>query len=263
MTFNILIALLYIIIFSSCAQHKFRRIIVDDLIAEGDISKDTVYNGDIKFYDTTSNKIVIYANYKNGKLDGKRIDYYLNGNLQHIGYWHDGKRTGIDSFYDSNGKLSCQQEYYYGLEVGSTINYKNGKANEYYFSSFENETLFYLNYDSLYNKETKQLNDNRFFFYHINSFAGITTTDKSYIGKEYFIYLINPPNLNFEYSLCVINTKDSVLRTEKKFGNTNPWDTFILDSTKLDKGERFTLRLNYERDINEDRAEKGDMRKRL
>jgi antitoxin component YwqK of YwqJK toxin-antitoxin module len=65
--------------FSSCDNKKIKRVIVDDVIAEGEISNDTVFNGTIKFYDTGTGKLVETANYKAGILDGERTTYYDNG----------------------------------------------------------------------------------------------------------------------------------------------------------------------------------------
>jgi antitoxin component YwqK of YwqJK toxin-antitoxin module len=247
----------------SCKGQKSRRVITGDLIAEGEISSDTVFNGDIKFYDLSTNKITIKAIYKNGKLNGEKTDYYLNGKIKGVGYYKDDKIAGTVKYYDSGGKLTSQQDFYYGLPVGSNIEYTRGKAGDYYFFSFEHEVLFYINYDSIGNIPTKEINDNRFFFYRIDSVSTIATTDKSLKWSQYFIYLINPPNFNFQYSLCIVNAKDSVIQIEKKFKNTDSWDTFTLDSTKLDGGNRFTLRMTYDRKMSEGKGESGDMRKRL
>jgi antitoxin component YwqK of YwqJK toxin-antitoxin module len=253
----------FLVLLFSCKDHKIRRIISDDLIAEGEISSDTIYNGKIKFYDTATNKLVIDEVYENGKLNGQRTDYYLNGKIKSIGYWSDDKELGTVSLFDSSGKMSSQENFYYGLQVGSEIEYKNQKVNEYYFYSFERKVLFYIDYDSILNVPTKQINNDRFFFYRIDSVATISTSDKRLKWNQYFIYLINPPDFHFQYSLCIINKNDSILHLEKKFNSENAWDTFILDSTKLNSGERFSLRLIYDKTMSKGKGEKGDMRKRL
>lgn len=271
MTLNRFLVFAFILttILFSCKQNKtnstdkVRRLTIEDVVAEGDISSDTVFNGLIKFYDTTTNSLVIEAYYKNGKLHGKRIDYYLNGKTKNIGFYESGKQTGTVSYFDSTGQLTSKQDFYYDLKAGSSIEYKNGKPSKYYFTSFDNEDLFSIDYDTLLNKEIKKINDNSFFFWHSSDIATITTTDRKLEGNEYFIYLINPPDFNFEYSLCVINNKDSILRTEKLFDNTKLWETFTLDTTRLKKGERFSLRLAFDRDLNDGEGEKGDMLKRL
>jgi len=245
------------------SKAKLKRIIIEDVIAEGDISSDTVFNGLIKFYDTTTNQLVIEANYKNGKLDGKRTDFYLNGKIKNIGFYENGKQTGTVSSFDSVGQLTLKQDYYYDLPVGSHIEYENSKPSKYYFTSFDKEDLFYINYDSINNKEIKKINDTHFFFWHARNIAAITTTEKKLENQEYFIYIVNPPDFHFQYSLCIISDRDSIMRTEKMFDKNKVWDTFILDRTKLTSGERFALRLEFDRSLNNDEGEKGDMLKRL
>lgn len=248
---------------SSIKPHNAKRILIEDVFAEGNISSGTTFNGLIKFYDTATNKLVIEAFYKNGQLDGKRTDYYRNGKPKNVGYYERGKQNGTVTHFDSTGEVTSKQDFYYDLKAGSKIEYKNGKPAKYFFSSFDNSDLFYLNYDSIFNIEIKKINDNSFFFWHINDIASITTTDTKLERKEGFIYIINPPEFNFEYSLCIINNKDSILRTEKVFNKFRIWDTFIIDQTKLKTGERFSLRLSFDRSLNDDEGEKGDMLKRL
>jgi hypothetical protein len=261
--------ILILIVTSSCKQtntkkhDKIRRVVTEDVIAEGEISIDTIFNGLIKFYDTASKKMVIAATYKNGILNGERKDYYLNGTLKNVGYFENGKQLGTVSYHDSSGQLRSKQDFYYDLEVGSGIEYKNNKVSKYYFTSFDNQTLFYIDYDSIFNKEIKEINKNNFFFFHSRDVEAISTNDKHLEQKEFFIYIINPPDFNFEYSLCVINNKDSILRVEKIFTAKKVWDRFTLDSKRLNKDERFTLRLAFDRGLNDRQGEKGDMLKRL
>jgi len=268
-SFRILPLIFLLTLIFSCDENrstlkiKTRKVIIEDVIAEGDISSDTILNGFIKFYDTTTKRLVIEAFYKNGKLNGKRKDYYLNGKYKNIGYYENGKQSGTVSYFDTTGRLTLKQDFYYDLKVGSNIEYKNEKPSEYYFTSFDNEVLFHIDYDSIYNREIQKINDDHFFFWHINQVSTITSTDKKLESKECFIYLINPPDFNFEYSLCIIDNKDSILRTEKVFDKSKIWDTFIIDPTRLKAGERFTLRLAFERDRNDEKGEKGDMLKRL
>lgn len=262
---NIRFSLLFLILLTiACREHKTsQRILAKDVYAEGDISLDTVYNGLIKFYDTATNKLVIEAFYKNGKLDGKRSNYYLNGSLQSVLHYESGKQNGNASYFDSTGQVESKQDFYYDLEAGSKIQYKKGKPDKYYFTSFDHNDLFYLDYDSVYNIAIEKLNDSGFFFWHVNDIATFTTTNNILTQKEGFIYIIDPPGFHFEYSLCVINNKDSVLRIEKLFSPSKIWDSFIFDPSTLKTTERFALRLEFDRTYNNNEREKGEMLKRL
>jgi hypothetical protein len=97
--------------------------------------------------------------------------------------------------------LTSKQDCYYDLLVGSHIEYKNTKPRKYYFTSFDEEDVFYINY-SIENREIKKINNGHFFFWHAMNILDI---DKNLINKEFFIYIINPPDFNFKYSLCIIN----------------------------------------------------------
>lgn len=248
---------------SSTKNQSIKRIIIDDVIAEGDISPDSVFNGLIKFYDTASKKLVIEAIYKEGKLNGRRTDYYLNGKIKGIGYYDHGKQNGTYSKFDTSGQLTSKQDFYYELRVGNNLEYVNGLVKSYYFTSFENEELFAVDYDSLINKTISSINDNSFYFFRINDVASITTTDNWHERKEGFIYLVNPPEFNFQYDLCVINPKDSILRVDKTFNMAKTWDTFYLDFQTLKENERYCLRLSYDRELNDKEREAGTMLKRL
>lgn len=242
------------------STEKIRRVTFKDVIAEGDISSDTIYNGLIKFYDRATNKLVIEAYYKTGKLDGRRKSFYLNGKIKNIAFYENGMQNGTVSYFDSTGKLASKQDSYYDLLVGNHIEYENGKPSKYYFTSFDEEDMFYINYDSVKNREIKKINNGRFFFWHARD---IFNTDENSINKQFFIYIINPPNFHFQYSLCIIDNRDSILRTEKMFDSSKIWDTFILDQTKVNAGERYALRLAFDRSLNDGEGEYGDMLKKL
>jgi antitoxin component YwqK of YwqJK toxin-antitoxin module len=128
---------------------KIRRVTFENVIAEGNISSDTIYNGLIKFYDKATNKLVIEGYYKKGKLDGKRKAFYENGKIKNITFYENGKQNGTSSCFDSTGQLTSKQDCYYDLLVGSHIEYKNTKPRKYYFTSFDEEDVFYINYDLL------------------------------------------------------------------------------------------------------------------
>ena len=117
MTSRFFLVFLLLTLFS-CNKKNKRRVIVDDVFAEGDITKDTVYNGTIKFYDTATNKLVMVANYKSGVLDGERIDYYINGNPKLKLNYENGKDNGELIIFDSSGNVFKKHNFYYGLRYG-------------------------------------------------------------------------------------------------------------------------------------------------
>lgn len=185
MTFRLYsIFLLFILL--SCNDKDKQRVLVDDVFAEGNITKDTVFNGIIKFYDTATNKLVMTANYKSGILDGERIDYYDNGNLNSKLNYKDGKTNGELTIFDSAGNIFKKQNFYYDLRVGPSLTYKKGKPSQYYFYSLENKELLHIEYDSIQGKRVEQLNDTSFFFWHLNDFS---TSESGKQQTELFLYI--------------------------------------------------------------------------
>ena len=253
----------------SCKENKTnpkiqtRRVLIDDVIAEGDISSDTIYNGLIKFYDTATNQLISETFYKNGKINGKRKDYYLSGGIKNIGYYENGRQIETASHFDSSGQLTLKQDFYYDLRVGNNVEYTDGKPTKYYFISFDNEELFYLNYDSIQTKNVRTLNNYHFFFFHSDSVTTISISGKESADKDYFIYIINPPDFNFEYSLVIINDRDSILKVEKRFNQAKIWDTFTFNQSKLKTGERYSLALKFDLTLIGRKKEEVLMFKRL
>lgn len=239
MIFRILF-ILFTIGIASCNIEKERKVKVDDVFAIGQISKDTIFNGFIKFYDTATGQLVLTSNYKEGQLDGERIDYYSNNKIKSKVYYKDGKQNGDLITYDSTGHITFKQNFYYDLRVGPSIEYKNDEVDKYYFHSLENKELFYLNYDSIKGKKLEQLNDTSFFFWHDNTYS---TSDSNDINTDLFLYLPNPPKLNFKYFLCIIDEKYQIRQIIKTFNMKEYWSTIQLDFSNLKKDECFAIRL--------------------
>ena len=78
-------------------------------------------------------------NYKNGKLDGKRITWYPSGEIQLEVNYKDGKREGKTIMWYQSGEIQLEANYKDGKREGKTngwyqngqkmseVNHKNGK----------------------------------------------------------------------------------------------------------------------------------------
>ncbi len=230
--------------FSSCRAKKTRRILTDDVYAEGNISPDSIYSGRIKFYDTATINLVQESNYDNGILHGPRTDYHPNGKIKLKGMYRDGKKYGLVKFYDTDGRLATEQYFYYDLVVGPTIEYKNKEPRFYYFSSIENRDLFFIDYDSIQGKKIEEIQES-FFFYNIYE-TSENFEDTSNIKKEYFLYLLNPPKFKFSYSLCIIKNNYDIIKEVVKFGKEKIWDTFVVSRRDLKENEIYALKLEVD-----------------
>lgn len=233
----------------SCTNKKDIRIRLADAFAEGDINKDTVFNGLIKFYDTASNQLIQTSNYKAGILDGDRIDYYADGKKKLQTQYIGGKINGEINIFDTAGGLSKTQHMYFDLRVGPTIEYKNKNVSQYNFYSLENKELLHFNYDSIAGKRIEQLNDTSFFFWHYNDY---TTSENITNKKELFLYLPNPPRFNFQYSLCIITTAYDIRKTVKVFERSKSWDVIDLNYATLKADESFAIKLTVDNEFDSD-----------
>jgi hypothetical protein len=199
------------------------------------------------------------ANYKAGVLDGKKTDYYANGKIHSHLYYENGKINGETKIYDSSGNISETQTIYFDLRVGPSIEYKSNQISQYYFYSLENKELLHIDYDSIQRKKIEQLNDTRFFFWHLNDY---NTSESPLPKTELFLYLPNPPKLNFKYSLCIVDNKYNIKQTTKEFAPNKSWETITLDYSVLKSGESFAIRLTIDNEFdNDDRI--ANMFKRL
>ncbi len=124
-------------------QKKFK-------VSEGEL-KDKKPNGLWKYYHHQSDKIMTLENYSDGKLNGKKIVYYKNGQIAEQDFYTNGKLNGehfryaengnlienftyknggiegIAKFYDNNGEILVIGNYKNGQKVGTWETYENGK----------------------------------------------------------------------------------------------------------------------------------------
>ncbi len=241
-----LLSITFLILTFSCNNVKIKKVIVDDVIAESEISNDTIYNGIIKFYDTATKKLVQTANYKAGVLDGNRIDYYSNGKIKVQLHYNDGKINGEVKEFDTTGNLKQTQNLYFDLRAGSTIEYKNKQVSQYYFYSLENKELLHIDYDSIQGKKIEQLNNTNFFFYHFDRYS---ISDSESSNKDLFLYIPNPPKLNFNYSVCIIDDKYQIKQTIKECIPHESWEKINLDYSILKTNESFAIRLTIDNEF--------------
>lgn len=225
-----------ILLFSiGCDKNSQKSIVLNKERVEGDISKDTVFNGEIKFYDLKTNKLVSKCNYINGKLFGDRKDYYLNGNLSLHSFYEGGKLLGSSNIYNTSGILEKKEYYYYDIQVGESISYKKGEIAEYYFYSLDGSLLFWLNYDSINGKRITDLQSN-YFFIKDKEYSEVVADGNRTRAKEFFIYTPNPPKYNFKYSLVTTDSTFKKINIIREFDGNKPWSEFNIEN--FDKPNR-------------------------
>jgi hypothetical protein len=75
-----------------------------------------------------------------------------------------------------------------------------------------------------------------------------STTEFTKPEAELFLYLPNPPKLNFKYSLCIIDNKYDIKQTVKEFATNISWDTVNLEYSILKTNESFAIKLTVDND---------------
>ena len=198
--------LFFCLVFISCNNNKIINI-DGQLRAEGIISSDTIFDGQIKFYNINSNKLVVKANYTKGKLEGERLTYFDNGSIQTRENYVNDRLNGFTSFYDSSGELVSKQNFYYDFPTGSLLSFKNNKIDSFIFQNIAGEIIMSLSYDSLQYKSIVKL-QKPFFFYHFMNPA---------YSKQLLVYTVSPPKFKWLYSLVAIDDKYKVLDSIKPF----------------------------------------------
>jgi|SRR5450755_1178656 hypothetical protein len=236
-----------------CTSKNIKRITLDGQIIEGIFLPGNVINGYVNVYDSATNLLIETANYNNGVLDGERTTLYPNGYVKARVNYSVGKENGNLEVYDSLGHLLNTQFRYYGLRVGPSINFIEGKPKQYWFYSFDNAVLSYINYDSILNKKISEIQMN-FFPFRSTQFQIDNFNDTIHFKSEYFLYLMNPPKYNFQYSLCIVNDSFRVIKELRKFDSHTIWDTFEIDTSQLKNAEHYALKIRVDDSTHEERG---------
>lgn len=227
-----------------CKQDRIKTMNIDnETRVEGNISDDTIYNGQIKFYSIKTNKLTRECNYKNGIENGECILYHSTGKIAFKYNLENGKVNGYAYAFDENGNLLSKDFHYYDIRTGSSDEYIKEKITNYYFYSLDGNLLFFIDYDSSQKKKITDLQSD-YFFYHTTKYQEFTNSLNKNEQQEYFLYLPNPTGYNFRYSLVIIDNSFNVLSKIQTFDNNFPWSKFTLhDDSIMNKNEKIALRL--------------------
>jgi hypothetical protein len=233
---NISVLLAIIVILTSACKRSgrthVREMIIGGNRVVGNISDDTIYTGLIRFYNGSSNVLSEEVEYNSdGRMNGKRTLFYPNGNTRALSFYDNGKRLGYNTLFDSTGKIANNSFWYYDIRVGPSVDYYNGKPSRYYFYTFENELLYYLNYDELTDKKIVDLERNYFRLVKYDS-ASYWQGNLEEAGTEYRIYLLNPPKYKFDYDIVHIDSAYHVMDTIDRLDVDLPFANFTIRNSR-------------------------------
>ncbi len=210
--------------------------------AKGKISADSVFDGVIKFYDVSTNKLIEESKYDRGVQNGSDVSYYQNGVIAVKCSYKDGKQDGYSYIYNDKGKLISQNYFYYGIRMGNNAEYSDTGVKKYWFHSLDYGILLYLDYDSIKGRKLSDF-QTTFFFYHVKEYYILNKTDSPIKKTEYFLYTPNPPKFDFKYDLVLVDSTRKVLSVLKQFSNSQPWTEFDLDDKVENSNNKRALRL--------------------
>lgn len=170
----------------------------------GDIRHDSIWEGEMKFYDL-DNRLVAKKNYRNNVLMGPSLRYNIEGIVIDSVNFIEGKKTGLEYVYNDAGEIIQIQNFFSGKEIGSTYTFDKGKIIEYSFNNFENKVLYYSSFDS----KTRE-----YYFpddiYLANASIHSVTIDGKY-GVNIFLYLILPPKLRLNHCIYKYDSLNNVI----------------------------------------------------
>lgn len=123
-------------------------------VSHGFLNKDRVKEGEWKYYHKESPIVMSVENYGSGKLQGKVVVFYPEGNIASESHYKDGilegvykkytkqgivieeipyvngQFSGLVTYRDIKGKLYAQGQYNKGLKTGVWKYYKDGKLDK-------------------------------------------------------------------------------------------------------------------------------------
>jgi hypothetical protein len=219
---------LVILLLLGCQSKQMSSFISEGYRIEGNTGNKLIYEGHLKFYDTSTNNLLIECDYHNGKKNGEYKQYYKNRALQIDIFYIDNNENGIAKYFDESGNIIAKDYYYFGLRSGNAIRYRNTKLKSYSFYSLDNRKIFSFEYDLLKGKHLPDIMSD--FFYYTTHEVMEENSDTPIYKTEYFLYTPNPPLEEFTYSLVEVDKSLKILSTLLKFDKNKAWSKFSYDA---------------------------------
>lgn len=112
-----------------------------------EIKGEKIYHG--KYISTNNNgKIIKDYNFFNGKLSGKQIRRFDNGNLKAIVFYKNGLKNGYEIVFNERGKKIIERKYKNDKIILEEYYYhENGKIKSLIFNDYNGDIVFYIEFD--------------------------------------------------------------------------------------------------------------------
>jgi antitoxin component YwqK of YwqJK toxin-antitoxin module len=116
----------------------------DQLIYVGNIVLDSLFDGEVKYYDS-SGIYLGHASYNCGYKEGVEVNYYKNGMIRDSSFYHNDLQNGFVYQFDRNGTLQYKVYYMNDLPIGHVYEFdQKGDVTRYYFVNFEHKIIYEL-----------------------------------------------------------------------------------------------------------------------
>lgn len=211
----ILIQVIFYFAFFSCNQaKKANQNLLIERYSNGNIKweasyiGDTLLNGESKeYYETGELKSV--GNYKNNKKEGIETEYWETGVIKTKSFYKNNLLIDIQTLYYPVGNILAKYHWNDGNKVGSSSTfYANGDVREYSYYSLNGKLIYRIKYD-LFRKIESEEGDLTPVINFNNDQFNINDTFKSEI------YLITPPNFQFELYTGYLGSSHEFINEEK------------------------------------------------
>jgi hypothetical protein len=188
----------------------------DGIVAKGEIFNDSLFDGVVKYYDSTD-QYLGYATFKNGKKNGISVNYQ-RGYIKDSSFYENNKRTGFGYVFNTNHKLDYKSFFYDDRPVGSTYNYdSSGNLSYYLFYSFEGDMIYAAKYNDTAVSEKGLV---------INAKTNRRTLDGN-LKLGVFLYLIHPPYAANHYEIAILDKKKRIVSSEVVKENSFFYETYL------------------------------------
>lgn len=217
--------IIFMLLAIACKQknNHIQRIYDSDTYKEGVFLNDSIPNGKIKIYETTTKELVATREFKNGMPDGESV-YYIKGHITQISHYKNGLEEGYTLIFDpTRGNLMQRQYYLHGRYFGPVYTYNaTGSVSEYEFNNFENDQVFFSALDSS-RAMYKHSNFEKLSHFTVNN---VTIDNKQML--KLFAYTIQPPKTKVIHKVVYIDKDDHPLDSTLLISNNEAfWEGFI------------------------------------
>ena len=145
---RIILAILVVTLIDyNCANKgSEKRVKIGNSYVDAKFIDDTIIDGTAHYYDSLGTLYNV-SNYRKGIKDGMSVNYYSNQVISDSVEYKNGKESGYWRHFDIKGGDTYGNFYYYGLQFGPELIFKNDHLQKYLFSDLDRKIIIACDYD--------------------------------------------------------------------------------------------------------------------